>query len=583
MNRALVVAGMLASGTALAGASQSNPMNREYSIQHAAAIHITPRGQEGISARLPKLLESQGINLEHQKHDSLKLPATEISLRKLPSQLGSYGPLLRDLQKNITDWLSSFTLKNPKIIIEALAAGYDAEGLQVSVRPDLYKTQQYFGSESGIALTVELTVPTLRLYASQVRTRDLNNDFLNRYVPPVPFPSSINKKNARAMGELAKRFSDTLVLNNPFMDLRDPRPLRAAITVRVQINSNGQILFDTLEASTNLDQLNWIYPPMQMIFPRVELRVNDQRSFLDPKPLQDKINQNEAALVRVLQHYLKGFIEKEFPTFLNSIVYPKLASAFNTVRSIEPSEGDVFHTGSQLQLGFRPSHLSLNERFLSLDLNGFVADPDVTWDEKVAPTARPRPAALEALSPESYDLAVSFSEDVLNRITALGFQRGAWQHIETGDAHYGRLARAPVFSALRNGHGNLNIIIELNTLGFEQRIGLTNPYQVELNLDLIIRASPQGNVFNILLDHYDENTARIDDRFLTSSLLREKVSTALRDTLREMNQKNVPRRIIAEGLGVLDDLFGLKMRIKSAEYDRCGFINLYMEYEGPAR
>lgn len=573
---ALAGSGRASEATRIPASPQDPFRNRVFNIRNAAAVYMTQRGQDFFQSEIMSILSRNGIELATGRLPQWRYESPVIRLDRLPPNVQAHAPALRAIRAELADWLSNFSLRDPRFAIEVRNAGYDASGLHLSVRADQDLTASLRGL--GIGVIAEITIPRLRIDAEQVRGRDTVNTFINQYIAPLPAQPGANRNS----------FKDATAINHPWLELRDARPLRLRLPIRAQVTREGTLQMEALKPTTNLSELRFAHGhDRPLTLPKIQLQINDQTSTLDTAPIERAIVAKEDDLVRLAIVHIKDFVEQELPARLNDIAFRQLEAGFSTVNQITPPGGlDPLGNRTQLQLALRPSGLSLNPQFLAVGLDGYVVDPDVTWHEATPVQRRPQPPALRALPPTQYDAALTLSQDVLNRIVFLGFQRGSLASIDAGEGRRARIVAPPAFSAAPEGRGRLHVTLELPTTGIKQNLGLTNPFQVELDVIVRVRPTTDGRAFDVVTERIDEATARIHDRYLTWGRLRGSVDDGLREALRKKNSEYARTEDkIASEVMILErpELFGIPIRIKQAEYDPNGYVGLYLEYGAASR
>jgi hypothetical protein len=546
----LALTGLLA----LAHSSKAAP-GKIYNISNAAGVYVTSRGQEYFQSQLVGLLQHHGVNLTQRLLPEWQYESpNEISLKSLAERFQPYTPALNYLRDNLSDWLTGFNLHNPRFAVQVRNAGYDAQGLKLSLHPDWELTQSLQGA--GIVMMLEAEFPSIRIHADKVRARDLNNSFLGNFG-----------------------------LNRPWIELRDHTPLKVSVPVRIQVMPGGGIQLETLPVSTNVHELKFAsghdHP---IVLPKVQLQINQRISTLDTRPIEKAVVAKEAELIRIFQLHLKDFIEQELPTRLNDMAFDKLQADFENVKQIDPPGADPFKNGSKFDWGMRLADLSLTPNFLQLSLEGYVTDPEVTWNENLKRTHR-NPPTLKGQGADSYDFAMAINLDVINRILFLGHQRGSFDRVECSDGQTIKLVSPPVLSGFENGQGKLHLVIERQNAGFktdwQQYAGLASSFQVSFDAIVKLGLAHKGTGFDMYIDHIDESSAHIRDEDLTLQMFRSKVDEKVRAEVRATNARfaNAVELLTSKGpIEVPSDLFGFPVRIKAVEFDENGYFDLFMEY-----
>jgi hypothetical protein len=319
--------------------------------------------------------------------------------------------------------------------------------------------------------------------------------------------------------------------------------------------------------------------------PQVQVQVNDRTMTLDTRPIDRAFRSKEPDLIRIFLHHLQDFIETELPGRLNDMAYSHLKDGFAMVKEITPPGVDPFSNGQNFQWGLRLSGLSLEQQYLHLAMDGWVDDPQDSGSGDSDRTSAPPMPALSGMSQDDYDFAFVVNNEIVNRVLQLGYNRGAFEHESStscdGTVTEFRLVQAPVYSSgpAGTGHGRLHIVLETTTHGVRQTIALHSPFQVEMDLDVLLRPSSSGAGFDMVMNGVDESSAHISDDYLRFNHFRSDVADELRSRMQSVNECNGRAPLVlAQNIGIPTDLYGLPIHMKQVEEDPNGQIVLYMVY-----
>ena len=157
--------------------------------------------------------------------------------------------------------------------------------------------------------------------------------------------------------------------------------------------------------------------------------VNGYPMQLNQAKLERELLQLQSPLLKALQTYLADYGQQYAPGKLTTRSSRKTTPTRSSRTSTRwYSTGAP--TGLKAQVvrykwGITPQELELTNDYLMLGLSGFVEDP--TAKNPMAPVSRlqvTRPPLLNLLNPTTFDAAIAINEDLVNRILALGYNRG---------------------------------------------------------------------------------------------------------------------------------------------------------------
>lgn len=534
------------------GVAQADTAPGDFVIGHAAGIYVTPRGQKYFDSHLPAILQRNGADLSNGKMPSWGFESPkDFDLDNLSGAMRDYNPVFQQIRARLRDWLEGFELHNPRLAVQVKKAGYDLEGLRITVRIDPELTRTH-AQDGAVIAVVEASIPRLRIQAEGVRGRDLNNSFLG-----------------------------TFGLNKPWLELQDKgelKPLLISAAVRIQIRRDGTINFQALSAKTDLDQHKFAfgYDP-RLVLPVIQLQVGDNISTLNLDPIVDTLRLQQDELVRIGLVHLKEFIEQDLPGELNHMAFAGLKQGFETVNEIAAPGSDPKRHEAKLAWGLRPSGLGVADRHVYVDLASFVKDPAFPKNVNLTPTARPEHPSLKGMEDERYDFALVVSQDVINRILELSYKRGDLKSLDDGKGGKIILAAPPVFTSSAYGNGKFHVVIQKTTIGVEETIALKSPYQVALDIDVRLQMGTQPNSIDIVANYISK--AQIPQHFVRTSLLDGSVTGSLRSEISDMNAGFVAKpMVIAQDIELPTTIFNIPVVMTHAEMDQNGYMDFYMEY-----
>jgi hypothetical protein len=536
-----------------------------YNIHHAAGLYFTERGQSNLRGHIPSILKENGIEPSSGKIDTLEpvdlgtLPIDQP--KKMPAQLRAYRPVLVAVRDFLKEWITGIALKDPHLEITAEEVTYLTRGLQIDIRADAARTREL--QIQGVVLTAGITLPSLEVRADRIAARDLNNPFL---------------------GEVA--------VDHPSLSLPPQSPaLKLMIPVQIEAASKGQLRINVLgdQVTSNLAELQFkLSHDPKIELPRVKLTINDQTSTLDLASARKLIRSKEAMVVKKLQKSLAESAGQLIQTKVASLSQDLLQAGYQdrieiTAPGQAPPGSPNAKTGP-LMLGLRVSDVGLTDDHVFAELEGNVEDPQSAVIPNLHNGFVSRPA-FNGLRPTDYDAALVLSQAVINRVMELAFRRGNFRKFDIGSPgkpRYAKIVNAPYFVDGSDpfGRGLMHVTLEMTPEGIEQRIGLSSPFQISLDIQASLR--PFGNdSFEIVQDRILTSSARIEDRYITFGFLRKKVYEGIQEALNELNQGyKKGQTLIADAtpLSTGDLIDGAPLKIKKAEFDGNGYLVFYLDF-----
>lgn len=539
---------------------------RRYPMPQAASLHFTPRGLEYFQTQTDAMVRAAGVDLTHNNLRKWEYTAEEpLRLGRLPGEYQSYARTLQSLRNTLKEWLIGFDFSDPRVYAQVSNSRYQAPDVHLAVVIDPALTER-IGVDGTIGALLQAFIPDLRIEADWIRAVDLANTFLGTYDETRGFRSGFG-------------------INHPWVELNDTLPIQVDIPIRVSVSPHtGNLEVEALGASTNLDRVHfdsgW---DRGLILPTVRVRVNGQTITLRKDEVERSILRKRGDLVAMGQRKLKELIERELPHRLNTMLIDKVVGGFEMIKEITApgidycGPGDSFNWGIRLQdLDYEP----LNG-FLDLTFRGYLEDPSnpgltqPAWPSKRAPRLSGRDAA-------TYDLALAFNADMINRVIYLARQRGTLDEVSDGTGGVLPLVRDPFLTFIPGSRdrARLHVVVRKAPEGLEQKLALNGPFEVELDVEVRFELNNDRTGFNVMIDHIVESTAFIDDRFLRFNYFREDVDEALLESARKINAgwRRTPL-ILAEDVEIPLELYGIRLSPLSMDIDPNGHLVFYLVYE----
>lgn len=518
----------------------------EYNIQNAAGLYFTPNGEDYLKTNLQGVLKSRGVDLSSREIPEVAYTSTKaISLSHLPAGFQKFQGVLTQARDLITDWLVGFQLNDPKISGKATDLKYTATFKQLSVRADRDLSK---GRTDGVIFVLEVVVPQFRFDVAKVLGTDSNNKVLGSFGAKKLF----------------------LELND------DAHPFKVQLPVRVNIHPDGTLELQAQSVTTNLPALNF-KSGLQLVLPRIQLKLGTQVSTLDTRVIDAKLRAQEPALVKVLQKYIEGEIEARLVTEVNSLMAPEAAKGFTLDKSTAAPGAPTGSTQPNLAYSMKPSGIDIGEGGLELSLSGYVQDPTVPFDASPIVGVKAKPA-LGFQDVASYDFALAVNQTFVNQMLRLSFDRGNFDQVDGGGGQTLRLTQAPFFwPGQTPGTARLRVVVKHETSGLKEDIGLVGPIEIELEMDVEFVANA-NNTIDVRLRQINEDWFGLDDRFIRFQSLKSEVYAAVKAELHQKNLGFGGKKMLATGIQVPSDISGVPIKLKAANLDPNGHLVFYMEW-----
>lgn len=550
------------------GAQAAPPAPREVEppssamIPRALGVYVTQRGQRYFSENLLDLIERKGYALDEGGFPGWRYQADEsIVLERLPDFLRSR---LDPIRKLLTRWLRGFELGDPLIQAEVPGISYSARFKRFGVRIDPAETNRLH-KKGWLAIVFEAEVPEIRVETDWVRANDQHNEFLGVFG-----------------------------INRPWLKLSpNSQPLRIQIPMTLELEKGGHLRFEMKSVNTNLSSNDSGAPKVDfdmglarpMVLPRVAATINGQTLTLNQQRLEEKLLAQKPRLIESLQTYLDGHAREKLPSLITGLVNENysdlLLSDFNEMDP--PGAGRPTTAGERYRWGIVPEELGATPEHVMVGLSAFIDDPKARNPRAQVSRLQVKEApALDHLNATTYDVALTISEDLVNRLLGLGYQRGYYPTLAVPGDQPLELLQAPEFRFTRgtsSDHGKLHIKVKHYADGkLEKATMFGNQLTFELDLNARLIHTLAGKL-SVAVDSIDVDTLSV----YTNSLLPGTRRIAIGRIVKKLRKANVtlaktPHSVV-DALPIPSQINGIPIQVKDFRADPHGYLVLYLEYD----
>lgn len=546
--------------------SQTPSLANAHHFRDLGSVYFTQRGLEYWTRHLQDSLSAANVVIDRGNFEDYSYESpTAISIRQLDASLGENRGVLTGLRRHLAEWLQGFTLRDPRISIQARGIQYQTQGMDLQVVIDPAASLP-LGQNTGLLAQIELTVPKFRFDIDSIRVRDLNNRFLGQFG-----------------------------LNHAFLEYDNPRaPLKIMIGLRISVSPQGNSQVEILRANSNFSRLRVRSGfNRRLILPRVELEVGSQRMVLDDEPIRLAIEQTRAPFVQMMLVRLDRLIQDRVPDLLHNWVVENTSTALNTDVILPPAGRNLTQGpgsgGAPLIYTFGVSSIGVQSvpqgtaPVVRVALNGRW--PNLGPDESAARTTISTRSDLRDLPVEAYDIALTLPLALPNALIRDSYYQGA---IPAPPAIAGqpRLRfRAPpqIIRPLPGARDRLEVLIPLerDPEGIQESIAFDGPIQIDLVAEVQLKTSGANNDFvSIEIVRYDPLTSQIRIAHQRLDyLLNAQVQSNLRSTIAELNRDlhTTPLQLLRP-TNLTESLSPCPVRIKQVVLGSDRLITLYLEY-----
>lgn len=543
----------------------NNILIQKHMLPGAIEIQITARGQKYFETKLSDVLGNVGLSFNEGFFPAQKIETkNSIALDKV-SDDPETKKLVKTVRSMLEKWLIGFSLKDIRPAFEIGDTGYIAEFSRFAIVTD-QDLMTKLGYRDGAVLAVELGVKSLKVSTSRIRAYDMNNKFLGK----VGFDEAELEAGS----------------------VKNPVKIRVPFYIR--INARGELEFNTLQASNNLDKVDIGFKYKKMLIPKIAIEIDGNRFEFNQDELRREFDNRLPEVLVQVRGYLSQFISEDLPKLLNEKAKGFLSGSLEEINRMEPP-GAEDPKETPLLWGLKVEKINLNKS-LNISLAAFVEDQKNAKSlPKAADKSRGRPN-FNALAPTDYDVVMSLDRAMVNRILQLSFERKLFEKIDMGDGETLRLTMAPTVDWTAQPHGtvvkNSEAFLKLkakvqvpkgSVKGFD-KIALQDKFEVSFDIIAKLRKVPYNTGVQVVLYSVDPKSVVVDEKYISwiGGLFKGKVVDGVREKLMETAKAWKTKETVIPGtLPLPPEILGIKLDIEKMNFDQKGHIVMYLKYALP--
>ncbi|HUP56609.1 MAG TPA: hypothetical protein VM598_04095 [Bdellovibrionota bacterium] len=579
-------------------------------VRNGIHFYVTPRGQRYFQNRLEDFFDRNALSFQPGVISEAKFtPDEPVDFNQLPERYRRNAAMFEKAK----EWLEIISagtvkIKNPKPELAIKNVRYELNFRKFGIRIDERQAGRGMPM-SSLPLILEVEIDRLKIAADRITLTDTEN--------PAIFeagPAAIVK---------------------PVIELaRASAPITATAQVELRVHPNGKPTIRIGTPTTNLGELipGTTNPAVQaelkfesLQLPEFEARVGGLKLKPDIEALTRQYNLHEK-LVQSLQIVLAAYVRDQLPPLVQGMVARTLGDRpLSEVNVFDPPGMDPpIPLDQKFRFGLVLAGLGVTEDGNAHgDASTFFEDPKNPSTPQVpeAEQALGEPV-LRAMAPETFDIAVSINQGIMNRLLQLSYVKGVFNEIPIADTPPGapaeieeeeesteaepegkplamlKLLERPVLkigreSGLDDRHGKVKVYAEAK-FKFKGVRGLftrafvrdaTVRFEVEVHARA--RVNRRGEL-TIELDKIDLDTFDLkrDNMRLSrlglgrpqEALLTKVAKSALGKTNKTLATR--PATLI-KALPIPKAVAGLPLKIFDARAEPNGFFTIYLSYDFP--
>lgn len=572
-------------------APQSDAIEKQY-IPKALRLDITARGRQYLQGRFQQILENQGISFSEgyfQQSDPL-IADKNIDFDNLDMD-DETKQLVLSTREFLTTWFMGFPLRDIRPALLIGDSGYEAVFTKFNIDADETLLKK-IGKTEGAVLVLDAEAKKVDIVAKFFRLWDENT-----------------KGKENFLGEVG--------LDGIRMQVGGGKnTLKLKIPMYVNIDSNGQLVFEALNAEENFKEVDLNLTFGKLILPAVTVVVNGKSFPMDQTKANKEFNNMMPTILQKIRTQLSDFVRTQLPTTLNEKVKEYMKGSLEEVSLMDPpgvTEQEKKSAGCSPNFHFRRGQKLTRIQHLdnlSFQLDAFIEDPQrpkTPLKPELASRGEPH---LNYLASTEYDTAFTIDRGFFNRGIQLSFNRGYFKEVGTGDSKL-KLIKAPLIDALNKNMGKtaewgvayarLTLNIRTNTgpiEGFWDNIALDQG-DFDLSFDALTKIEKAVDkngkptqqvslsIVDIIMDSIKIDRPSVK-KLMTGVgkfFAEEKIYSSVAEKVREnfakesASLKKTPSELDKI---LLPDLWGLNFTVKHMVMDPNGHLIIYLNFVKPA-
>jgi hypothetical protein len=525
-------------------------------ISRSVWLQISPEGQKLFEQDFLSVIEGSGFVIRERTIPKINYVADQpVTLNALPDgTTPEQKSALTRIRDEIKRWLLGFELNDPRFAADITDLSYAADFQKVSLRIVGRGSQP-----DSIRARLDVVLSQLRIHASEVVGRDLNNDWL---------------------GEFGIRDASAQMGGNGLV------PMTLSGDFEIQLHPDSRLRLKLISLETNLTET-----PVQLelsreiLLPVVEVFINGRKMKLNPEPVSELIYQQKQRLAGALQTYVDSLLREQIPTWFND------ASKVLSMKTVDqalpiPAPGapeGLPEALRQFQLGFYPERIGLTgEGALRIAGGSFVEDKLAGMDAGILPPPAVIPPPIFDRK-DHYDFAIGVHPALVNRMLSLSQNRGYFKNIKLSDGSTIELFDAPTFRVgpeVPAGMMKMRLALKTASGGGMKRLFVAKDVKLKFDAYAKVIRNPDAS-FSLVMRYVDLNSLEVDASSATMGIFKGLVKSKVLEQLTAFDSdlRTKPLMLAAQ-VRLPESLIGLRWKLVGMTTEpRTGYITAYFGFE----
>jgi len=496
-------------------------------IEEGIRLSFSPRGQNYFRANLNAVLLANQLDLSKSHWDRIGFV--------LNGPLEGHG-----LQNQLGSMYYGFPVRKPKIEVKLAGSDLRVQFKAIGAEIDPSGPSAYgFSRSKGVVILMRLEAENLQFDTKTLRLNDLAN-------PGLFGVTGFDSISARSDGA---------------------RTVKAELPILVEANGK-EANMRVLAVRTNLQKTTLDFGFEKMVVPTIKVLIDGKEFPFDQSALETDIRSQLPQLSDALTLALKKYFEKDGKDLVQPS-FDDLAKSLNIDFKL-PLTTDS-NPEKELLIKLRPKTTRYSRaRHLEIGFNTEIVDEKSAEDRGIFPTVgEAGEVTLVGLDSTAYDVAMTLHPSAINGVLNRAWAKGVLRDIDMGKDEEGkatlvRIPQPPIVDLSPRAKPNE---IRIHAwIGYVVRgiSGVLFKGPIPIELDLIARAEANSkNEVELVLDHIDESTLKVDTRATWLSPIRGKVNQVVREKISKLNRSAFEKRQLLTSLPTLDELIEIPLILKS--------------------
>lgn len=533
---------VLAASTLISVSTFAGPV-----VPDGVRVHFSPHGQEYFRSNLNTVLLANDLDLSKTYWDEVKFVLVE------PLKESRIGDARRGIHERLVPYFYGFPINPPKIEVKLAHTNLHVKFKSMGAEIDPAGPAAYGHSRSkGILILMRLEAETLKFDAKTLRLNDLANPGL---------------LGVMGLDAISSKLSDTYL-----------RTVKVELPVLVEADGKAATM-RVLAVRTNLQKTGFDAAFEKVLVPKIKLVIAEKEYPFDQAAFERDLRDQLPQLGDALTATLKSYFEKEGKDLIQPS-FDNLAKSLNIDFNLPLS--DEKDSGKELTIKLRPKSATFTRsRHLGLSFDTEIVDEKLDGGRGVFPTpGTSGEATLASFDAATYDVAMTLHPSAVNGVLNRAWAKGILRDIDMGKDDQGKptkvkIPKPPIVSFEK--------LPKANQANFHAWIGYVvrgiggilfkGPIPIELDLVVSLETNAKNEV-EIVFDHIDETTLKVDTRATWLSPIRSKVNKMVREKIAKLNQDARTKRQLLTSLPTLDELLGIPLALESASTEAGNLVLL---------